>query len=88
MNSSDAGSREISVRLFAAARERAGREVVSVPLAAGGTIGALRKTIATEVPGLGPLAGHLLFAIGTEYVSDATIVTASEVVAFPPVSGG
>jgi molybdopterin converting factor small subunit len=79
----------ITVRLFAAARERAGAESVTVRLPAGATIRELRMALSETVPALRPLAGHLLFAIGTDYAADgAAVPTSGEVVAFPPVSGG
>lgn len=86
---SAAGETTVSVRLFAAARDRAGRETVSVAMPAGATAGGLRAALAAAVPALAPLAGHLMFAVGTDYVADDAVLTGvAEVVAFPPVSGG
>ncbi|MBA3313488.1 MAG: MoaD/ThiS family protein [Planctomycetaceae bacterium] len=79
----------VSVRLFAAARERAGAEVVTVQVPVNSRIADLRIVIGETVPSLKPLAAHLLFAIGTEYATDdAPLPASGEVVAFPPVSGG
>lgn len=81
--------RRVTVRLFAAARERAGAEVVAVRLSAGATIGELREALGEAIPALRPLVGHLLFAVGTDYAADdAGLPASGEVVAFPPVSGG
>lgn len=83
--------RDVTIRLFAAAKERAGAETVTVSLPAPARIGELRTALAETIPALRPLAAHLLFAVGTEYASDDAIVPDSdsgEVVAFPPVSGG
>jgi molybdopterin converting factor small subunit len=89
MNPSPAGHRDLVVRLFAAARERAGAETVSVRVPADATIADVRAGIGEALPPLRPLAAHLLFAIGTSYASDDTPVPAGdELVAFPPVSGG
>jgi len=82
-------TRDITVRLFAAARDQAGAEtlVVRVPISA--TVQDVRRTLETTVPALQSLAPHLLFAIGSSYVhDDDAIADAGEVVAFPPVSGG
>ena len=81
--------RSVTVRLFAAAKERAGTEVVIVRLPAEATVGELRAALGEVVPALRPLAGHLLFAIGTDYAGDdAPLPSSGEVAAFPPVSGG
>jgi molybdopterin converting factor small subunit len=79
----------VTIRLFAAARDRAGADTVAVELQNGATIGELRGALAEAFPSLRPLAPSLLFAVGTEYASDDTLVPqGGEVVAFPPVSGG
>lgn len=81
--------RTVTVRLFAAARDRTGSDTVTVKLPAGATIGDLRMTLGETLPPLRPLVSHLLFAVGTEYVADdASVPDAGEIVAFPPVSGG
>jgi hypothetical protein len=62
---------------------------VNVALPAGARIADLRAAIGEACPPLRPLVPHLLFAIGTEYASDETLVPpGAELVAFPPVSGG
>ena len=89
MTQPDRESRVITVRLFAAARDRAGSDSVNVELPAGATIGDLRSVLGVSVPTLHAVSRHLLFAVGTEYATDASAVPESdEVVAFPPVSGG
>ena len=89
MTSLQESSRLVTVRLFAAARERAGRETVTVDVSAGALIGDVRAALGEAIPALLPLTKHLLFAVGTEYATDdAPLPDGSEVVAFPPVSGG
>ena len=81
--------RDVHVRLFAAAKERAGTETVTVRLPTGASVHDLRRTLGESIPELLPLVPHLLFAIGTTYARDDDPLPASgEIVAFPPVSGG
>jgi len=81
--------RTVRVRLFAAAKDRAGAEFVTARLPADATIGDLRAALAETVPPLRSLSPHLLFAIGIDYATEETPVPAGkEVVVFPPVSGG
>ena len=85
----DAAAQVITVRLFAAARERAERDTVTVEVPRPATVGELRSILGETVPALRPLVNHLLFAIGTEYaVEDASLPDTGEIAAFPPVSGG
>ena len=89
MTDSTTGLRDVTVRLFAAAKDRAGAETVTVCVPAAATIGDVRAALAETVPGVRPLVSHLLFAVGTDYAPDTAVVPNSgEVVAFPPVSGG
>ena len=79
----------VRVRLFAVARELAGREWVSLELPEGSTLADLRASLAAELPSLAPILPQVLFAVGTEYARDATVISAdSEVACIPPVSGG
>jgi molybdopterin converting factor small subunit len=79
----------VAVRLFARAREVAGSETVNVAVPVGARIADLRSALGEASPPLRPLVPHLLFAIGTEYASDETLVPPNaDLVAFPPVSGG
>lgn len=88
-SASESDLREVTIRLFAAAKERAGAESVTVRLPVRASIGDLRTALSESIPELQSLVPHLLFAIGTEYAGDAAIVPATgEIVAFPPVSGG
>jgi sulfur-carrier protein len=79
----------VTVRLFARAREIAGTETVNVPVAIGASVADVRVAMEKALPSLRPLAPHLLFAIGTDYATDETLVPPdADIVAFPPVSGG
>jgi len=79
----------IRVRLFAVAREAAGRDAVDLDLPEGATIAALRRRLGTEVPRLSGLAAQMMFAIDTRYADDAAIIPRdADVACIPPVSGG
>jgi molybdopterin converting factor subunit 1 len=77
------------VRLFAVARQLAGRESLTLDLPDGATLSDVRQRLAAEVPQLAGVLGQVRFAIGTEYADDQAVVPAdAEVACIPPVSGG
>lgn len=79
----------IHVRLFAVARELAGSDTVTLDVPQTCTIGQLRQLLGTQVPALAETLQHVLFAIGSEYATDETIVPPNaDVACIPPVSGG
>jgi sulfur-carrier protein len=79
----------IQLKLFAAARDLAGRETIELLLPPDATVAELRRELTARVPKLAALAPHLMFAINQEYAADAaTIPTGAEVACIPPVSGG
>jgi molybdopterin converting factor small subunit len=80
---------KVRIRLFAVARQLAGAEIVSLDVPAGCAIREVRRQLATEIPQLAPVLSHVLFAIGSDYVNDDTVLPAeTEVACIPPVSGG
>lgn len=83
------GAMNIKVRLFAVARQLAGKELVTVNVPEGSTVERLREQLAAEYPELAPLLPHVLFAVGSEYVGDGhTLAESPEIACIPPVSGG
>jgi molybdopterin converting factor small subunit len=79
----------LTVRLFALARQRAGRPEIVVDVPEPATVGALRRAIEAEFPSLAPLVPNLMIAVASEYAEDGeTIPPGAEVAAIPPVSGG
>jgi molybdopterin converting factor subunit 1 len=79
----------ISVRLFAVARQTAGRDSVEIELPDGATVGQLRLGLARQVPALATLVEHAMFALDAEYADDAAVINPDgEVACIPPVSGG
>ena len=80
---------QLTVRLYARARDLAGSETVSVELSDNASVADLRSALESQHPGLSQIAPHLLVAVGTDYADDARpLDTAEEVSCFPPVSGG
>ena len=79
----------VTVHLFAAARDLAGCESVSVELPKRSTVTTLRTKLATTFPSLSPLLARSAIAINHDYAEDATVVCeGDELAVIPPVSGG
>ena len=80
---------EVTVKLFASARELVGQDEVCLELPVGATVEQLRRTLAEQFSQLRPLLPHALFAINAEYCSnDARVTDGTEIACIPPVSGG
>ncbi|MDR3623305.1 MAG: NTP transferase domain-containing protein [Paludisphaera borealis] len=80
---------ERSVRLFAIARERAGRGEVSVRLPARATVADLRAALAEQVPELASIAPQVMIAVDSEYADDDhELKPGASLAVIPPVSGG
>jgi len=83
------GVQERSVRLFAIARERAGRGEVLVQLPARATVADLRSALAEQVPGLASIAPQVMIAVDSEYAGDdIELPPGASLAVIPPVSGG
>lgn len=79
----------VVLKLFAIARQRAGRPEVAVELPEGATVADLKRAVAASHPELAPLLPGLLIAVANEYAPDDRPIPAeAEVAAIPPVSGG
>lgn len=79
----------IAVKLFAAARQTAGRDSIAVELPVPATVADLRQAIAVQFPPLAGILRHAHIAVDNDYATDATLVSAqSEIALIPPVSGG
>lgn len=80
---------KVTVRLFARARELAGRDAVAVEVPGGATVAQLRAAVAREVPALGEFVRRCAVALDGEYAVDAEAVReGAEAALIPPVSGG
>lgn len=80
---------QITVRLFARARDLAGTDRIELELAAGAQVRDARASLLARVPALAPVMKSLLMAVDGEYATDETpLHDHCELAAFPPVSGG
>jgi len=80
---------EITVRLFARARDVAGTGSLCIRLPCGSTVGDLRRQLARAHPGLASLLERSALAVGGEFAGDADVLDGqAEVALLPPVSGG
>jgi molybdopterin converting factor subunit 1 len=80
---------QVSIQLFAAARDRVGRSSIEVELPERATVGELRRGLATGFPVLADIVPRAMLAVDTEYArDDVTLRPSSEIALIPPVSGG
>ena len=79
----------VRVKLFAVAKELAGRDELTLELPSGATIADLRQAAIAKVPALAKIIPHSLWALDTSYAADGTPINEnSELALIPPVSGG
>jgi molybdopterin converting factor small subunit len=82
-------SRQISVRLFALAKQLSACDTIVIELPQSATVRELRAAIVQACPALAGLMPQMLIAVDSEYAEDDTIIgAAKEVGCIPPVSGG
>lgn len=80
---------KICLRLFAFAKQAAGSDTLEFDLPEGADFGRLRRELAERVPELAAGIDQMMFAVDTEYATDATPIRANaEIACIPPVSGG
>jgi molybdopterin converting factor small subunit len=80
---------QVAVLLFARLKELVGSAVVTLTIPSAGTVADIRKALGDAYPQTQPLLAHLLIAVDKEYAApDTRVLPTSEVVCFPPVSGG
>jgi molybdopterin converting factor subunit 1 len=79
----------VTVKLFAAARELAGQSEAQLELPPGADVAELRQALNDQLPSLAPLTSRSLIALNAEYAPDnAPITEGDELALIPPVSGG
>lgn len=79
----------LRVKLFAVARERAGRDELAIDVPPGATVADVRRAVSSEFPALASILPHALWAVDAAYADDNTKLTdQSEIALIPPVSGG
>jgi molybdopterin converting factor subunit 1 len=78
----------LTVHLFAAAKDLAGTDRVTVEVADGATVADLRAELAKNRP-LATMLSRCSFAVNQEFVGDEVAMQiGDEVAVIPPVSGG
>jgi len=79
----------LTVMLFAAARDLAGGDSLSVELPAGATVADLRAELARRLPALAGLLAKSAIAVNHDFAeNDRPLAKNEEVALIPPVSGG
>ena len=79
----------IRVKLFAAARDLAGGELIEIELPADATVAGLRQALMERLPPARELLARSMFAIDCDYVGEqAAVRPSAEIACIPPVSGG
>ncbi|HEY4232728.1 MAG TPA: MoaD/ThiS family protein [Lacipirellulaceae bacterium] len=79
----------VRVKLFAVAKQLAGRGEVAVEVATGATVADVERALIAAVPALADVVAHARWAVDAEFAKTETGVAAqSEVALIPPVSGG
>jgi molybdopterin converting factor subunit 1 len=79
----------MTVLLFAAARDLAGADTVTVKLPAGATIADLRAELSLRFPALAGLLAKSALAVNHDFAEeDRILMPADEIAVIPPVSGG
>jgi molybdopterin synthase catalytic subunit/molybdopterin synthase sulfur carrier subunit len=79
----------VRVRLFAVARQLAGRESIDLELPHGATVAQLRAALGTHIPQMSGSLSNMLFAIDRRFADDTgEIPENADVACIPPVSGG
>lgn len=79
----------IQVRLFARARDLAGRDMLTVELPAGAAVAELRRQVARACPPLAEFLPRCAIAVGEEFAADdLALMSSCEAAIIPPVSGG
>lgn len=79
----------VTIRFFAAARERAKRTTLELDLPAGSTVAQLTTALLHQLPELAPLLPKLRIAVAEEFAGpDDVIPEGAEVALIPPVAGG
>ena len=80
---------DVSVVLFARARELAGSGSIQLSLDDSATVADLKSELLRQYPALGDLLPHCTMAVDQEYSDDTTPLRGGcEVGCIPPVSGG
>jgi len=80
---------QLTVLLFAVARQKAGTPQWPLELPEGQTVADLKRVLSAECPDLAPILRTCRMAVNGEYATDDTpLQPGDELAVIPPVSGG
>ena len=80
---------QITVKLFALMREKAGTDTILLDVPAGAALTQAVATLVREYPVLEPYMANTRFALHMDFVDpDAILAEGDELALIPPVSGG
>jgi len=80
---------QITVKLFALMREKAGTDTILLDVPAGASLTQVLAMLACQYPMLEPYMANTRFSLHMDFVDPETILTeGDEVALIPPVSGG
>ena len=80
---------ELTVRLFALYRERAGTKEFSLEIPGGSTVAELTDAVRERFPMLAPPGVKIVVAVNADYAEPEDVLhSGDEVCLIPPVSGG
>ncbi|MCA9058614.1 MAG: MoaD/ThiS family protein [Planctomycetaceae bacterium] len=81
--------RQVSVLLFARARDLAQTPAVDIEISAAATLKDVQQAVFRRIPALQPLTASLIWAVnGKPGSGQQTLSEGDEVACYPPVSGG
>jgi sulfur-carrier protein len=80
---------QITVKLFALMREKAGTDTIPLEVPAGAAVTQVLATLVCYYPMLEPYMANTRFSLHMDFVDpDTTLAEGDELVLIPPVSGG
>ena len=80
---------QVTIRLFASAREAVGTNTLEWTLAPGATVASVLERLGRDHSGLASLLPHLLLSVNQAYAqADQILANGDEIGVIPPVSGG
>ncbi len=80
---------QITVKLFALMREKAGTDTISLEVPAGAALTQVLAILVRQYPILEPYMANTRFALRMDFVDpNTTLAEGDELVLIPPVSGG
>ena len=80
---------QITVKLFALMREKAGADTIPLEVPAGAVVTQALSTLVCQYPMLEPYMANTRFSLHMDFVDpETTLAEGDELVLIPPVSGG